>query len=155
MTHQEAIVREVVSRLTHGLPAAVPPLLPPTGLQAPHRSPTRPLDEDQLPTYAVMVVENGAEDTEDPPMEGVYRRCVWVWIEGRAIGDPTDPDGAVDATMDPYVDYAMSVLLSDEQLGGLSDRMEPNRVMYEGWEGHRVYCTAAILLRIYYTASPI
>lgn len=154
-TKQEQIVQTVLSRLTVGLPDALPPLLPPTGLKTPHRSPTRPLDEDDLPTYAVMVVENSEDESDDAPMDHVFRRCVWVWIEARAIGDPTNPDGSVDEVMDPYVDFAMSVLLSDEQLGGLADRMEPNRVMYEGWEGKHVYCTAAILFRVYYTAEPI
>lgn len=156
MTKQESIVQEVLSRLTVGLPDAVPPILPPTGIKAPHRSPTRPLDDDDLPTFAVMVVENSEDDTDNErPAEQVFKRCLWLWVEARAYGDPTNPDGAVDATMDPFVDYAHSVLLSDEQLGGLTDRIEPDRTMYEGWEGRRVYATAAMLFRVYYIAEPI
>jgi hypothetical protein len=152
---QEEIVQEVISRLSLGLPTASPPLPPPTGLKAPHRAPTRSLDEDDLPTYAVMVVENSADEDPLVPMDRVYRRCIWLWVEARALGDPANADGSVDETMDPYVDFAMSVMLSDEQLGGLSDRIDPVRVMYEGWEGKRVYCTAALLFRIYYVAEPI
>ena len=155
-TKQHSIVQEIISRLDSGLPTAEPPLLPPADLKPAHRSVSRPLDEEDLPTFAVMVVENSEDDTSpERPAELVFRRCLWVWIEARALGDPADPDGAVDITMDPYVDYVMSVLLSDEQLGGLVDRIEPDRVMYEGWEGRRVYGTAAMLFRLYYLAEPI
>jgi hypothetical protein len=33
--------------------------------------------------------------------------------------------------------------------------IEPDRVMYEGWQGARSYVTAAMLFRVYYIASPI
>ena len=154
---QEAIVLQIVSRLTNGLPTASPAILPPVGMLPPHRSPTRALDDDQLPTFVVSVSEN-TEDDRDPQAyfaEGAWRRCAWVWVEFRGIGDSADPDGAVDKQAESWVDYAMSVIMSDQQLGGTADSIEPDRVMYEGFEGRRVYVTAAMLFRVYYIASPI
>ncbi len=156
-SHQELIAQEILSRLTNGLPLAFPPILPPVGLKTPHRSPTRPLDDDELPTFVVVVTEN-SEDDRDPSggfAERVWRRCAWVWVEFRGLADPADADGAVDKACDPWVDYAMSVLLTDQQLGGRCDMIEPDRVMYEGWQGARSYVTAAMLFRVYYIASPI
>lgn len=156
-SQQESIVQEIVARLTNGLPLAVPPVSPVSGTFAPHRSPTRPLDDDELPTFVVVVTEN-SEDDRDPSMaydNGVRRRCAWVWVEYRGFASSADPDGAVDKACDPWVDYAMSVILTDEQLGGRCDSIEPDRVMYEGWEGKRVYVTAAMLFRVYYLAAPI
>jgi hypothetical protein len=86
---------------------------------------------------------------------GVWRRCAWVWVEFRGTAPSNDVDGAVDKACDPWVDYAMSVILSDQQLGGLCDMIEPDRVMYEGWQGAHAYVTAAMLFRVYYIASPI
>lgn len=154
MTKQEEIVVALMARLTAGLPSVYPPILPPTGLKTPHRSPARSLDDDDLPTYAAMVVEN-AEDEDVPEVDGAWLRVLWVWVEARAHGDVSDPDGSIDATMDPFVDYALSVLLTEPSLGGLVDRIVPNRVIYEGWEGKRVYCTAGMLFKLHYIAAPI
>jgi len=154
---QELIAQAIISRLTNGLPTATPPILPLDGMTTPHRSPTRPLDDDELPTYVVVVTEN-SEDDRDPEQafaDSVWRRCAWVWVEFRGTAPSSDIDGAVDKACDPWVDYAMSVLLSDQQLGGLCDMIEPDRVMYEGWQGQRAYVTAAMLFRVYYLASPI
>jgi hypothetical protein len=156
-SRQEEITQAILARLTDGLPSATPPILPLDGMTPPHRSPTRPLDDEELPTFVVVVTEN-SEDDRDAAVafaEGAWRRCAWVWVEFRGLAPSSDIDGAVDKACDPWVDYAMSVLLSDQQLGGLCDMIEPDRVMYEGWQGQRTYVTAAMLFRVYYIASPI
>lgn len=156
-SRQEQIAQEIVARLTNGLPSATPPIFPPDTLVTPHRSPTRPLDDDDLPTFVVVVTEN-SEDDRDPTMayaDKVWRRCAWIWVEFRGTADTSNIDGAVDEACDSWVDYALSVLLTDQQLGGLCDMIEPDRVMYEGWQGSKSYVTAAMLFRVYYVASPI
>jgi len=156
-TQQELITQKILSNLTLGLPSANPPIYPPDGMTTPHRSPTRPLDDDELPTFVVVITEN-SEDDRDSEMafaDSMWRRCAWVWVEYRGVAPSTDIDGAVDKACDPWVDYAMSVILSDQQLGNLCDMIEPDRVMYEGWQGQRTYVTAAMLFRVYYLASPI
>ena len=156
-SRQEEITLAFLDRLTNGLPAATPPILPLDGMTQPHRAPTRPLDDEELPTFVVVVTENSEDDRDAASAfaDSVWRRCAWIWVEFRGLAPSSDPDGAVDKACDPWVDYAMSVLLSDQQLGGLCDMIEPDRVMYEGWQGQRTYVTAAMLFRVYYLASPI
>jgi hypothetical protein len=157
VTGQEAIVLEVISRLDAGLPAASPPLLPIPGILPAHRSASLSLDDDSLPTFVVVVVENSEDDSQPQasPSEKVYRRCAWVWVEARVVAPPADLDGAPDKFLDPYVDYVCSVLLSDERLGGRSDRMELDRVQYQSFAGRQVYCAAGLLFRVYYLGNPI
>lgn len=154
---QNAIVEEVMSRLDNGLPLASPPLLPISGTNPAHRSANRTIDQDSLPTFVVVVVENSEDDSQPqmPPSETVYRRCCWLWVEARVLADSADPDGAPDKYLDPYVDYVSSVLLTDEQLGGLCDRIEFDRAQYQSFDGDRVYCAAGLLFRVYYLGNPI
>lgn len=158
MTGQELVVQRIVERLTVGLPAPFSPVVPPpTGMLPPHRSVTRALDEDELPTYAVMVVQNNEDDEEGEGAspEGPWKRVVWIYVEARITGPETDVDGAADKYLDPWVDYAHTVLLSDPQLGGAANRIEPERTVYEGYDGDRVYLAAAMLFRVYYFGNPI
>lgn len=156
-TTQEKIILEVLTRLTNGLPALPVPVLPPAGVFPPHRSIMRPLEDDELPTYAVMVAENSMDDSQPEPVptESVYRRCLWLYIEVRALGDPANPDGAPDLALEPHVDFISTVMLTDEQLDGLCDRMEFDRVQYHSFQGDRTYAAAALVFRLYYLGNPL
>lgn len=61
MTGQETIVQRLLARLTTGLPTSSR-LFSAPDLHAPHRPVARALDADELPTYAVMVVQNNEDD---------------------------------------------------------------------------------------------
>lgn len=156
-TRQEAIIQKIMTRLTSGLPTYNPPVAPITGLKTPHRSVSRPLDEDELPTFVAAVVQNNEDDAEgDTTMpDGPYRRVMWVWVEARCLGASSDSDGPAEKYLDPYVEFCYRVLLSDPQLDGLCDRIEPERVIYEGWQGKHYYLAGAMLFRVYYLGDPI
>lgn len=160
-TRQSAIILKMIERLREGLPEATPPIEPLGNMKEPHRAITRPIHEDILPVFAVAVVENFEDDNDYErdiqPADGAFRRCSWVWVEARVLADREVflISQGPDEILDPYVEFATSVLLSDMQLGGLCDNMKLERVIYEAFEGEEIYCSAGMLFKLYYIGDPI
>jgi len=99
----------------------------PLGLTA-HRFPNRPITTDQLPAIVLFFLESPKPEYEASDTADRVLRLV---CEFRAIVPAgTPPDDAVD----PLINWAALALLSDEDLGGLAEKIDEGPTLWEAVE---------------------